>query len=67
MAIVPEYDGRGGHPVLVPPEIVALLLETNCPDGLGEFWLEHPELCFRLSVDDAAVIRDVDTPGDLKP
>lgn len=64
-AIIPEYGGRGGHPALIPPEIAALLLKADCPTGLGDFWLAHPELCHRVPVEDPNVLRDVDTPNDL--
>jgi molybdenum cofactor cytidylyltransferase len=64
-AIIPEHNGRGGHPVLIPPAVAALILQTECPDGLGQFWTAHPDLCHRLPVDDSAILRDVDTPSDL--
>lgn len=64
-ALIPEYAGRGGHPVLIPSEVAELILGADCPDGLGQFWAEHPHLCERVAVDDPAVLRDVDTPDDL--
>lgn len=64
-AIVPEYNGRGGHPVMIPPGIAELLLGADCPGGLGQFWSDHPELCERLPVEDPTILRDLDTPGDL--
>jgi molybdenum cofactor cytidylyltransferase len=64
-AIIPEFAGRGGHPILIPPNIVTLLIEASCPDGLGQFWREHPQHCNRLPVDDPSIHRDVDTPADL--
>jgi molybdenum cofactor cytidylyltransferase len=67
MAIIPEHSGRGGHPVLIPPVVAALLIRSDCAEGLGQFWTEHPELCHRLPVDDPMVVRDIDTPGDLSP
>ena len=63
--IIPEYDGRGGHPIIIPPHIAALLVNAECPAGLGQFWLDHPELCHRVPVDDPSVVRDIDTPADL--
>jgi len=63
--IIPQYSNRGGHPVLIPPNICAMLIESDCPDGLGQFWLDHHDLCYRLSVDDPTVVRDIDTPADL--
>jgi molybdenum cofactor cytidylyltransferase len=65
VAIIPEYEGRGGHPVLIPPSIAARLSHSECPRGLGQFWLDHPELCHRVPVNDCSVLRDVDTPSDL--
>lgn len=64
-AIIPQFDGLGGHPVLIPANICAVLLDAVCPEGLGQFWLDHPELCVRISIDDPAIIRDIDTPADL--
>jgi molybdenum cofactor cytidylyltransferase len=64
--IIPQYAGRGGHPVLIPTHVCAMLVETDSPEGLGQFWLDHPELCHRVSVDDPTVIRDIDTPADLR-
>jgi CTP:molybdopterin cytidylyltransferase MocA len=64
-AIIPEYRGLGGHPVLIPPTVAAYVLDDECPHGLGEFWKAHPELCKRVTVDDPRVCQDIDTPRDL--
>jgi CTP:molybdopterin cytidylyltransferase MocA len=64
-AIIPQLGDRGGHPVIIPADLVAQLTQTECPDGLGQFWLTHPQLCERIPVVDPAVVRDVDTPTDL--
>jgi molybdenum cofactor cytidylyltransferase len=64
-AVMPEFGGRGGHPVVIPPGIIAVLVGANCPTGLGEYWAAHAELCHRVPVDDASVVRDVDTSDDL--
>jgi molybdenum cofactor cytidylyltransferase len=64
-AIIPEFNGRGGHPVLIPPNVCGVLLDADCPDGLGRFWLDHPEMCVRVPVVDPAIIRDIDTRADL--
>jgi molybdenum cofactor cytidylyltransferase len=63
--IIPEFAGRGGHPIIIPPHIAALLAKTECPAGLGQFWLDHPDVCRRVPIDDAKVVRDIDTPADL--
>jgi molybdenum cofactor cytidylyltransferase len=64
-AILPEYGGQGGHPVMIPAAAVALVVAADCPEGLGQFWADHPELCDRLAVEDAGVIRDIDRACDL--
>jgi molybdenum cofactor cytidylyltransferase len=64
-AIMPEFQGRGGHPVLIPPLIVRRLLVEDCPAGLAQFWAAHPQLCRRIVVDDPSVVRDMDTPDQL--
>jgi molybdenum cofactor cytidylyltransferase len=67
IAIVPEHNGRGGHPALIPPAVTARILNTDCPRGLGQFWQDHPELCRRIPVDDPTMLLDIDTPADLRP
>jgi molybdenum cofactor cytidylyltransferase len=64
-AVIPQHAGRGGHPALIPPSVAALILNADCPAGLGQFWLNRPELCHRLEVDDPTILRDIDTPTDL--
>lgn len=58
--LIPEYQGRGGHPVLIPNKIASSLLTADCPSGLGHYWSQHAELCLRVSVEDASVVKDVD-------
>lgn len=64
-AIIPTYGGRGGHPVLIPPCVAAVLVHADAPAGLGEFWRTHANLCIRIEVNDPTIVRDVDTPRDL--
>jgi molybdenum cofactor cytidylyltransferase len=64
-ALIAEHNGRGGHPVFIPASVAKVILASRCPDGLGQFWLDHPELCHRFAVDDASMLRDIDTPADL--
>ena len=64
-AVMPEFEHHGGHPVLIPPSVVRLVLQAECPGGLRQFWIDHPGLCVRLPVDDSGVIRDINTPEQL--
>jgi molybdenum cofactor cytidylyltransferase len=64
-AIIPEYRGRGGHPVIIPSSVATRILDAHCPTGLGDFWRENPALCLRIPLHDPAVCLDIDTPADL--
>jgi molybdenum cofactor cytidylyltransferase len=64
-AVIPQVGERGGHPALIPSGVTSLLIDAECPRGLGEFWLSHPELCVRVPIDDPTVVQDIDTPDDL--
>jgi molybdenum cofactor cytidylyltransferase len=66
LAILPKYQGRGGHPVMIPPSIVARIVNDGCPNGLAQFWRDHSELCHRLTINDAGIVHDIDTPTDLR-
>ncbi len=65
--VIPEFEGHGGHPVFIPSPVVKILIAADCPTGLGNFWLAHPELCIVAigRLPDPTVIRDIDTDADL--
>jgi CTP:molybdopterin cytidylyltransferase MocA len=65
-AIIPQVGDRGGHPALIPAQVASLLIMADCPNGLGEFWSAHPDLCLRVPVNDLSAVQDIDTPGDLR-
>ena len=61
-AIMPEYDGKGGHPVLIPINLAEAIEAYDGEGGLRAFWEMHPDTAIRVAVDDAWVVADVDTP-----
>lgn len=63
-AVIPTYGGAGGHPVLIAAELVMPIVAFEGEGGLRQFWLDRPESCLRLPVDDAGVVFDVDTESD---
>lgn len=63
--LIPQYGDRGGHPIFIPATVARQLMTVDCPNGLGQYWAANPTLCVRIPVDDASVVRDVDTPADL--
>jgi molybdenum cofactor cytidylyltransferase len=65
-AVIPQYQGRGGHPVLIPPGLAAELITVALIGGLRDYWLRHPDKCYRVPVDDPAVIHDIDTPDQVQ-
>ncbi len=66
LAIIPEVNGKGGHPVLIPANLIESLI-TYCGDGgLRQYWLNNPEICLRIEVDDPQSIYDVDRPEDIR-
>ncbi len=62
--VMPEHEGHGGHPVFIPAETVQDLITWSGDGGLRQFWRDNSQLCIRLAVDDAGVVRDLDTPQD---
>ena len=67
--MMPEYAGRGGHPVLIPTGLrdrVHAAALADSPGGLRQWWIDHPSLVRRIPVDDAGCIRDVDSMDDYE-
>jgi CTP:molybdopterin cytidylyltransferase MocA len=64
VAIMPEVEAKGGHPVLIPIALVERIIAWRGTGGLRAFWEEHPSLCRRIATDDKTVVFDIDTPDD---
>jgi molybdenum cofactor cytidylyltransferase len=60
-AIMPTFNGNGGHPVLIPATIAEQILTADDAGGLRQFWLDHTDICIRFEVDDPGVVHDIDT------
>src|SRR2546421_479264 len=63
-AVIPRFEGRGGHPTLFPRTLYAALLALPEEAGARALFSRHPEAVLRLDVDDPGVCHDVDTPDD---
>lgn len=63
-AVTPRHQGKGGHPVLIPPQVRDRVLTSEGEGGLRRFWLDHPDLRVHLDVDDPGITLDLDTPAD---
>jgi molybdenum cofactor cytidylyltransferase len=63
-AVMPEFGGHGGHPVIIPAAMVESILAYSASGGLRQFWLDQPQLHRRIAVDDEGVLLDLDTQAD---
>jgi molybdenum cofactor cytidylyltransferase len=64
--IAPRFSGQRGHPVIFPAFCFTALAALEGDDGArGVISANEISLC-QIDVDDPGVLRDVDTPADLK-
>jgi CTP:molybdopterin cytidylyltransferase MocA len=64
--VVPEWRGRGGHPVLVGDSLRASLLNLDEAGGLRALFNRHAGEVLRLPVASEYVARDMDTWEDYR-
>ena len=62
--IIPQYNERGGHPVLVDLEFREQLLTLDPRLGLKGFFEAHKNQVQRLKVNSSLIARDMDTWDD---
>jgi CTP:molybdopterin cytidylyltransferase MocA len=64
--IIPEYDGRGGHPVLIDLEFRKELQTIDPSRGLKSLFDGHRNEVHRLPVNSPYIARDMDTWDDYR-
>ena len=64
--VIPTFQGRRGHPVLVDMKYRAEVLGLDPSDGLRQLMRAHPGDIHDVDVDDANILRDMDTPEDYR-
>jgi molybdenum cofactor cytidylyltransferase len=62
--VQPEYEGRGGHPVLIDQRYFGELLHLDRERGLRGFFDQHRPETLRLQVSSPFIARDLDTWED---
>ena len=62
--VIPEYEGRGGHPVLLALDFRAELLHLDAQRGLRGLFETHSEEVRRAPVASPNIRRDMDTWKD---
>jgi len=62
----PFYRGERGHPVGFSASCYSALAALTGDEGAKAIVGAHRDRVVRIDVDDAGIVRDVDTPGDLR-
>jgi len=64
--IIPEYNGRGGHPAVFGRSVFAALLDTSLKDGARGVIRSGSFRVKKLRVNDPFIRQDIDTPEDYR-
>ena len=64
-AVVPAYEGRRGHPLAIPAELVPGICAYDPAGTLKNALRSLGAELVSIPVDDRGVVRDVDVPADL--
>ncbi len=64
--ILPTFQNRGGHPVLIDSSLKNELLNLNSQKGLRSLFEKHPEEVLRVEVDSEFIRTDIDTWEDYR-
>jgi molybdenum cofactor cytidylyltransferase len=64
--IVPEYQGRHGHPIVMGREMIQIFQAAPVTANAQEIEHSHPQRIDYVAVDDPLVARNVDTPQDYE-
>jgi molybdenum cofactor cytidylyltransferase len=62
VVVVPVHDGRRGHPVIFAAELFEEILDLSSEEGLNTIVRRLPERVIEVFVENAGVLRDIDTP-----
>ncbi|MGH9649806.1 MAG: nucleotidyltransferase family protein, partial [Terriglobales bacterium] len=65
-AVVPEYGGRHGHPIVVGREMIEAFLKAPPTSSAREVEHSLPDRILYLAVEDPLVAVNVDTPEDYE-
>jgi molybdenum cofactor cytidylyltransferase len=65
-AVVPEYAGKHGHPILLGREMISLFLEANANATAREIEHQNQDHIEYIQVEDPFVTFNVDTPQDYE-
>ena len=63
--VAPRFNGRRGHPIVIPGAVRAAIIAADAATRLDEFLSSQPHWRVDLDLDDGGVLHDVDTKEDL--
>lgn len=64
--IIPQYQGRRGHPVLFPPWALSAMRAAKTPLTGRQFIDAYPQDCHFLVMPQPNCVVDIDTPADAR-
>ena len=64
--IIPTHDSRRGHPIIIPGEIIEQVKKSPVNANLRQIIGKYQRLVVELPVNDAGILKDIDTISDLK-
>ncbi len=64
--VLPVYDQKRGHPVLISTKYREEVAHLNPQIGLRELIHNHPEDILEVDLDSSSILEDIDTPEDYK-
>ncbi|MFZ5432882.1 MAG: nucleotidyltransferase family protein [Calditrichota bacterium] len=64
--VIPEYNGSGGHPILVPSSFTKILHSMRTVSALNRAIKESGLEIVRTPVNDAGILKNVNTAQDLE-
>ena len=63
-AVVPQFEGKHGHPVIFGREMMEVFLRTQPTDNARDIEHQHQNRIEYLDVDDSRVVLNINTPED---
>lgn len=64
--VAPSYEFQRGHPILIASVLFPAILKLGPGDTLRSYLRRHESGIRHVEVDDAGILRDVDTPKDYR-
>ncbi|MCP4583614.1 MAG: nucleotidyltransferase family protein [candidate division Zixibacteria bacterium] len=63
--IIPIYEARRGHPIIIPKLIIDEVISAPDDSILRDIIFNHKELIHELVVEDPGILRDIDVKEDI--